>query len=355
MGAVALELDLRHWVNDALMAVFFFVVGLEVKRELVIGELRDRRAATLPVLAAVGGVVVPALVFTAFTAGTAFASGWAIPIATDIAFAVGVLALLGDRVSPGAEAVPVVGRDRRRHRGDPRHRRVLLRGASGSGCWRRRRGVGGALVLAGGGDRDRRRMSCGRVRVGSGARVGRARDDRGVTLGLLTPTGEVGAPGARGARAPPAPGQRLRRRAVVRARERRGRLRRRCAGRCAESRLAWAIVAGLVVGKFVGIVGAVARARLGWGALPDGMRTAQAGGWRHLAGLASPSRCSSPSSPSAIPPSSIARRSASPRWSPDGAGLAARASAPCGSAPRSTSCRGRPRGRPFGCDSRART
>lgn len=102
-GDMALDLDLRHWVNDGLMAIFFFVVGLEIKRELVCGELRDRRAATLPVLAALGGVVLPALIFLAITAGTPEASGWAIPAATDIAFAVGVLALLGDRVSAGVK------------------------------------------------------------------------------------------------------------------------------------------------------------------------------------------------------------------------------------------------------------
>jgi Na+:H+ antiporter, NhaA family len=66
---MALDLDLRHWVNDGLMAIFFFVVGLEIKRELVCGELRDRRAATLPVLAALGGVVLPALIFLAIPAG----------------------------------------------------------------------------------------------------------------------------------------------------------------------------------------------------------------------------------------------------------------------------------------------
>jgi NhaA family Na+:H+ antiporter len=83
------------------MAIFFFVVGLEIKRELVAGELRDRRAAALPALAALGGVAVPALAFLAITAGTPGTAGWAIPAATDIAFAVGVLALLGERVSPG--------------------------------------------------------------------------------------------------------------------------------------------------------------------------------------------------------------------------------------------------------------
>ena len=87
--------DLRHWVNDALMALFFFVVGVEIKRELVAGELRDRRAAALPVAAAVGGMLVPALVYLAFNAGAETARGWGVPTATDIAFAVGVLAVAG--------------------------------------------------------------------------------------------------------------------------------------------------------------------------------------------------------------------------------------------------------------------
>lgn len=90
-------------INDGLMAVFFFVVGLEIKRELVIGDLRDPRAAALPVMAAVGGMVLPALVYVAFTAGTGAAQGWGIPMATDIAFAVGIVALLGSRVPPGAK------------------------------------------------------------------------------------------------------------------------------------------------------------------------------------------------------------------------------------------------------------
>jgi NhaA family Na+:H+ antiporter len=97
-GQLAITESLVHWVNDALMTVFFFVVGLEIKRELVTGDLRDRQRAALPAVAAIGGMVVPALVFVAINLGGSGLDGWAIPMATDIAFAVGVLALLGPRV-----------------------------------------------------------------------------------------------------------------------------------------------------------------------------------------------------------------------------------------------------------------
>lgn len=100
IGDASLHLDLRGWVNDGLMTIFFFVVGLEIKRELVQGELRDPRRAALPVFAAAGGMVVPALVYVAFNAGGVGERGWGIPMATDIAIAVGVLSLLGARVAP---------------------------------------------------------------------------------------------------------------------------------------------------------------------------------------------------------------------------------------------------------------
>jgi Na+:H+ antiporter, NhaA family len=104
MGDLAhVDLSLREWINDALMAIFFFVVGLEIKRELVVGQLRDRRAAALPAIAAVGGMVVPALLYLAFNAGGAGADGWGIPMATDIAFAIAVVSLLGTRVPAGAK------------------------------------------------------------------------------------------------------------------------------------------------------------------------------------------------------------------------------------------------------------
>ena len=103
VGSLSITEDFQHWVNDGLMVLFFFIVALEVKREFVTGELRDRKAATLPVLAALGGVVLPAVIFVTLTLGTQDAHGWAIPAATDIAFAVGVLALLGNRIPAGVK------------------------------------------------------------------------------------------------------------------------------------------------------------------------------------------------------------------------------------------------------------
>jgi NhaA family Na+:H+ antiporter len=96
-----LSLSVLHLINDGLMAIFFFVVGLEIKRELVAGELASPRRAALPMVAAVGGMLVPAAIYAAFNAGTEAASGWGIPMATDIAFALAVMSSLGPRM-PGA-------------------------------------------------------------------------------------------------------------------------------------------------------------------------------------------------------------------------------------------------------------
>ncbi len=99
----SLTLDLQHWVNDGLMTIFFLVVGLEIKRELTSGHLAGRRAATLPVAAAFGGMIVPAALYLAIAGGTA-PKGWGVPMATDIALAVGVLALAGSHTPAGLRA-----------------------------------------------------------------------------------------------------------------------------------------------------------------------------------------------------------------------------------------------------------
>jgi len=272
-GPAAITEDLQHWVNDGLMAVFFFVVGLEIKRELAVGELRDPRAAALPAAAAVGGVVVPALIFVALTSGAAGA-GWGIPMATDIAFAVGVLALLGDRVPAGAKllllsvaivddiiAISVI---------------ALFYTETVSLAWLAGAAAGLALVVV--------LRLLGVTAIWPYAVVGVAvwaatlesgvhATIAGVALGLLTPAGRVGG------------------RNVLATLEHRlhpwsafvvvplfalanagvgfggGVL-----GEAAQSALPWAIALGLVVGKIVGISGAVWLAvRSGLGRLPHGV------------------------------------------------------------------------------------
>lgn len=98
IGTYRLEKPLILWINDGLMAIFFFVIGLEIKREILVGELSDPRQVILPVAAAFGGMVIPALIFLLFNFQTSYRSWWGIPMATDIAFAIGLLGLLGPRV-----------------------------------------------------------------------------------------------------------------------------------------------------------------------------------------------------------------------------------------------------------------
>ncbi len=287
-GDIALDLDLRHWVNDGLMAIFFFVVGLEIKRELVCGELRDRRAATLPVLAALGGVVLPALIFLAITAGTPQASGWAIPAATDIAFAVGVLALLGDRVSAGVKlfvlTIAIVD--------DILAILIIAVFYAGdlSLPWLAAGLAGLTAVVA------LRRLGVTQIApyllLGIAVWVtvhesGVHATIAGVALGLLTPTGIIGA------------------RNVLELLEHRLHavsafaivplfalanagvsLGADTLTDAAHSRVAWAIAAGLVLGKLLGIAGATFLGlRLGVGTLPAGVSRGQVWGLAAICGI----------------------------------------------------------------------
>jgi len=100
IGSMELSHTVHHWINDGLMAIFFFIIGLEIKREILVGELSSFKDALLPILAAIGGMVLPALIYLAINNGGEGSNGWGIPMATDIAFAISALVLLGKRISP---------------------------------------------------------------------------------------------------------------------------------------------------------------------------------------------------------------------------------------------------------------
>ncbi|HUV10456.1 MAG TPA: Na+/H+ antiporter NhaA [Acidimicrobiia bacterium] len=288
IGDLAISESLLKWVNDGLMVLFFFVVGLEIKRELVEGELRDPRAAALPVLGAFGGMLVPALIFVAFNAGGAGSRGWGIPMATDIAFALGVLALLGPRIPSGLKlflltlaivddvgAILVIAVF---YTSDMEP--MWLIGAAAA--------IVGVLVL--------RRVGVmnpwvyvlpGVVLWVCTHESGIHATIAGVALGLLTPV-------TRGPEAGPL--ETLERRlhpwtsflivpifalanaGVVLAGD--------SLERAAGSAITWGVIAGLVVGKVIGVsVFALGARRLGIGRLPDGVRGMQVIGAGILAGI----------------------------------------------------------------------
>ena len=282
-GDLAITESLVHWVNDALMTIFFFVVGLEIKRELVTGDLRDRQRAALPAVAAVGGMVVPALLFVVINAGGSGIDGWAIPMATDIAFAVGVLALLGPRVPSSLKlflltlaivddigAIVV----------------IALFYSSGLDGWWLAGAVGVTLAVVAmarfGVDHPAAYVVPGIVLWWCLHEAGVEPTLAGVVLGLLTP--------AHPRRGVPVlerledalhavssflivPIFALANAGVV--------LSRAAIDHARASEVTIGIVVGLVVGKFVGIFGASALAlRLRVGALPDGLRM------QHVAGVA---------------------------------------------------------------------
>ena len=103
IGDLSITEDLEHWINDGLMTLFFFLISLEIKREIVHGDLRHPRQAALPVIAAAGGVLLPVALYLAFASGTDASGGWGIPMATDAAFAIAAIAMLGERVPIGAK------------------------------------------------------------------------------------------------------------------------------------------------------------------------------------------------------------------------------------------------------------
>ncbi len=277
----------REWVNEALMTLFFFVVGLEIKRELVVGELRDRRAAALPIIAAAGGMIVPAAIFLALNAGTDSAKAWGVPVATDIAFVLGVLAVLGRRAPSGLKlfllALAIV---------DDLGGIVVIALFYSEGLSAEYLAAAAALTVAIA--LMRRRVVAIPAYVVVGAvlwyfvyRSGVHATIAGVTLGMLTPATPV-----RGREVLQVLEHRLVRSSAfvavpvfalanagveLSASEMR---------HAFTSRVVWGVILGLVVGKILGIsVFALGAVRLGWARLPGGMRPLDVVGGAALAGI----------------------------------------------------------------------
>ncbi|HVE99549.1 MAG TPA: Na+/H+ antiporter NhaA [Mycobacteriales bacterium] len=290
VGPVARTEDLQHWVNDGLMALFFFVVGLEIKRELAVGELRDPKAAALPAVAALGGMAVPALLYLAINSGEGgVLRGWAVPMATDIAFCVGIMALLGDRVSSSLKlflltlaivddigAIAVIAL----FYGGPVSvgpLAIALVALVGYGVLHRRRFRGWPVYAVLG-------VVAWAALLASGIHATLA----GVALGLLTratATGDDESPVERAERAlhpwstlVVVPVFALANAGVV--------LSSRALSDAASSRVALGVAAGLVLGKFAGVLGATwLGARAGIGVLPTGVRWGEVAGVAALAGV----------------------------------------------------------------------
>jgi Na+:H+ antiporter, NhaA family len=271
------DLDLHFVINDGLMTIFFFVVGLEIRRELAGGELSELRRAALPLTAALGGMVLPALIFFAFSHGSAVSSGWGIPMATDIAFAVGVLALLGKRVPPALRilllALAVID--------DVGAILVIAlfysSGFHGAGFGVLALGVGGILAMQRLGVRSPYAYLLPGIAVWAGMLLAGVHPTlAGVIVGLLTPSKAQGEAGA------PSPVERLEEAlhgwvafaimplfALANSGVPVG----DAALDVDASRLALGITAGLVLGKSIGIFGAPWLAsRLGLVTLPRGVR-----------------------------------------------------------------------------------
>ena len=271
-----LALSIHEWVNDGLMAVFFFLVGLEMKREVLVGDLSTRRSATLPVAAALGGMLAPATDLLLLNRGGSGSRGWGVPMATDIAFALGVLALLGKRVPSGLRvflaALAIVD--------DLGAVLVIAFFYSAALDWS---AVGGATlmvallalfnVLRGA---ALVRLRAGRRRaLAVRAHVGRARDDRGGAARLHR-TGAHAAVSAWSTRCAASSRSRSCRssRSPTRASRSGG------GAAAVRSPIAWGIVLGLVIGKPLGIMlASYAAVRAGAAELPGNA------GWRHVHGV----------------------------------------------------------------------